>query len=566
MKDSKISVYDMCRYYIDDESHTLSATQYSQLLGWIRSRSWKQLSKCLQTLGDEYLSPSQYRTLSQVQAMFKKNDSLGMDRLEVREAALSTFNKGERRNRITNRRLDYYLSAHPDRLDLDMSVMVARAQHFISECLGPFQDFLEDFPRGIRLTGGATSTRSRREAQAYRKVSLKPVATRGAEPYLQALATFYGYSPLRVRYSSTNRVEFVPKNCFTERTIACEPEGNVPLQLAFDDYAKSRLNKYGIDLSDQLHNQELARLGSISHKGVSPYATVDIENASGTLAFNTVAALFPYEWFQYLQAVRAPHYRIGDGGRRKYAMFSSMGNGATFAVETLVFASFCAAVSSNDRWSVYGDDIIVSPSVYSKLVRLLRFFGFRVNHDKSFHEGPFRESCGKDWFNGVDVTPFYVRRWRAKGTTLAHNINGLVGVSRPHGKVWEACKQLALDARLPLVPYSLDTLQGVHIDPCTAHKLKLFRKDVNNPLKTDYQGLYYRAYMAKGARGLNVYDSRTLFLWHLDKYRSLKSTPSERSWVPAIASKYVRKWVRWHTPAAGVPSTVYLWSAYLGLI
>lgn len=562
---SKTTVYDVCRCYVEDESYALTETQLTQINGWLRSRSWKQLSKCIKLLGTNTICPSEYRVLAQVQAFFKKNASLDLCPVVVREAALHTFTGGERRNRITNKRLDHYLSTHPGRLGLDLQCQIARAQAFIAECLGPFSVFLEELPSRIRLTSGATSTRARKDSQPYKKVGMKPVATRGAEPYLKALYAFYGYPAPRVRVSSTNRVEFVPKNCFTERTIACEPEGNIPLQLAFDDYVKSRLKRYGINLSDQSVNQELARLGSIEREGVSPYATVDIENASGTLSFNTVAALIPYEWFKYLTDIRSPHYRIDNNGRGKYAMFSSMGNGATFALETLVFASFCAAVSPGDRWSVYGDDIIVPPRDYQKLVKLLKFFGFKVNTDKSYASGPFRESCGADWFNGELVTPFYIRKWKARGAILAHNINGLVSVSKPEGRVWELCRELCSSGKTPFVPYTLDTLQGVHITPQAAYKQKLTRPDNPSSGQPNFQGRYYRAYQAKGAKGHGVYDSRTLFLWHLDKYRQKKSVPSERSWVPALAQKYVRRWVRWHPPAAGVPTTVYLWSAYLGL-
>jgi hypothetical protein len=38
----------------------------------------------------------------------------------------------------------------------------------------------------------------------------------------------------------------------------------------------------------------------------------------------------------------------------------------------------------------------------------LRFIGFRSNPDKTYIHGPFRESCGSDWYGGLDVRPAYL--------------------------------------------------------------------------------------------------------------------------------------------------------------
>jgi hypothetical protein len=97
----------------------------------------------------------------------------------------------------------------------------------------------------------------------------------------------------------------VPKNWKTFRTIACEPDGALPFQLAFDTFAKRRLRARGINLSDQSRNQLLAKEGSIN----GSLATIDLSSASDTVAFNTVALLFPTEWFDVLNAFRSTHWR-----------------------------------------------------------------------------------------------------------------------------------------------------------------------------------------------------------------------------------------------------------------
>jgi len=102
-----------------------------------------------------------------------------------------------------------------------------------------------------------------------------------------------------------------------------------------------------------------------------------------------------------------------DGEEHVNEMFSSMGNGFTFELESLLFyaiskaTAFCTGVRG--VISVYGDDIIVPTALYDDLVWTLGWCGFSVNPEKSFSSGPFRESCGGHYFNGRDITPIYLR-------------------------------------------------------------------------------------------------------------------------------------------------------------
>jgi hypothetical protein len=89
-----------------------------------------------------------------------------------------------------------------------------------------------------------------------------------------------------------------------------------------------------------------------------------------------------------------------------------MGNAFTFPLESLVFYALAYAVSIvNERdtkvVSVYGDDIIIHASCYPELREVLSWYGFVVNIEKSYATGRFYESCGKHYFDGIDVTPIY---------------------------------------------------------------------------------------------------------------------------------------------------------------
>lgn len=539
--------------YVRDHKTLLGEEETLQILGWIRSRSIQHLASVVSRFPLAYANRNRLQCLRQIEAFYKKNAIFSEPEMCRRTAELS-FERAERICRITNRRLDYYYSQR-DRLDPDLRSYWSRSEDYIARVLGNFDDFLGILPENIRLTSGATSVNSRRNSAPHMKVSLRMECTRPAAPYLDSLTRYFGYRGQNHRFVCTNRVEFVPKSWKTDRTIACEPTGNLPLQLAFDTYAKSRLRKFGIDLSSQLRNQVLAREGSVSGK----YATLDLAMASDTLSFNTVAALLPEKWLRYLRDVRSPFGRLPDK-LIKYAKFSSMGNGATFSLETLVFASACYAVGSKS-FSVYGDDIVIESELYPELVRYLRFLGFIPNHDKSFSSGPFRESCGVDSYEGYDVTPFYLRAWTGLKALLCHNVNGLVRISLLDGEVWRICRDLITTFRLPLVPENEDSMSGVMIYVHHAYSKKLIRTDLRNHLFIPY----FRAYKPR-SKTYGVFDSRTLFLWYLDRYRSRRASDFDcliRSRVPAFSHKYVRKWSCWNPPAVEGTAHLYWWSEFI---
>lgn len=206
-----------------------------------------------------------------------------------------------------------------------------------------------------------------------------------------------------VRY---NKITFVPKTAKVLRTIAVEPLGNSVLQKGAELELKLRLKRIGIDLSTQTVNQEMAREGSLGYP--RELSTIDLKAASDSVSFRLVEKLFPPDWFDLLRSFRSDEYQYG-GHHGTYAKFSSMGNGTTFPIETLIFTAACVAcgcgVPGKD-FTVYGDDIVVPAAKAEALISLLRIIGFRTNADKTFVKGPFRESCGEDWFGGISVRPF----------------------------------------------------------------------------------------------------------------------------------------------------------------
>lgn len=538
--------YDMCRLYVDDLSAELGPL-HATLVGYIRSRNVKGLSTCTSLLEGTLYSLNNVRILRQVEAFFKKNKSF-VSEADCESAAVKAFHKAEMRCRFTNRRLSFYY-AKRDLLDPDLSSWMDRMVSYISDTLGPYRSFIDVLPSMLQVTSGATASRSRAESLPFLKLRRRIDCSPGSSAYLRAICQYFDYTPLGLTETPINRVEFVPKNWKTHRSIACEPTGNIPLQLAFDAYAKRCLRRRGIDLSDQSKNQLMAKEGSVSGK----YATIDLSAASDTLSFDLVNWLLPDDWFKYLNSIRSKFYRGSSIGFGRYEKFSSMGNGSTFCLETLVFAAACYAVGSKD-FSVYGDDIIVETEKFDDLRRLLRFVGFSLNLDKSFHEGPFRESCGADWFNGINITPFYIREADKRLTTWAHLVNGLVGIGKLEGKLWEFCRFLVRKKRIPLVPHNADSTSGIWIDAHRAYSLHLIRHQ---------HGISEFKALVTKTKSRSLFDSRTLFLWFLRKnfrYGAPDVVISSR--IPTLSHKYVRKWVGYWVPA-GTPDYLYWWSAYL---
>jgi len=113
---------------------------------------------------------------------------------------------------------------------------------------------------------------------------------------------------------------------------------------------------------------------------------------------------------------------------RKYA---SMGSALTFPVEAVCFLMICIAAVCDERKVfnrlgrvksleafekarkdilVFGDDIVIPVDAIVKVKEYLEAFGLKVNSKKTFFQGSFRESCGMDYFDGVLVTPVYLRQ------------------------------------------------------------------------------------------------------------------------------------------------------------
>lgn len=197
----------------------------------------------------------------------------------------------------------------------------------------------------------------------------------------------------------------VPKDSTTHRACGKEPSLNVFYQLGLGRVMRERMKKSGLDLDSGkgIH----MRVACQASSEVTGPCTIDLTSASDCVSTALVELLMPRRWFSALSDLRSPFTEV-EGRQVRLEKFSSMGNGFTFELETVLFASIvmtCMAGQAKpgqNMW-VYGDDIIV-PSQFGELtLTSLKWFGFTPNNKKTFLEGNFRESCGGDYFDGVSV-------------------------------------------------------------------------------------------------------------------------------------------------------------------
>jgi len=231
-----------------------------------------------------------------------------------------------------------------------------------------------------------------------------------------------------------SRIVSVPKTLDAPRIIAMEPVAMQYMQQAIkdkfeDEWEKpsynGRLNfpHHFIRYFDQTPNQRLAKLGS----ELGTLATLDLSEASDRVPNALVIELFKNfpHLNEAIQATRSLRSDLGKGRIIELFKFASMGSALTFPIESMVFLtvvfwgiekelgvplSYELIKTFIGHVRVYGDDIIVPVEFTRSVIDSLENFGFKVNRRKSFWNGKFRESCGKDYYDGEDVSIVRLRR------------------------------------------------------------------------------------------------------------------------------------------------------------
>lgn len=326
-------------------------------------------------------------------------------------AAIEKWLAAERDCYIANERLGPLIDGGPFGGPYDPAL-----SDFVSDVRKEIQFLIGDGPPATwegRFGPGATVSDKSRMATIPDKMSSAPTLTPNA---LFHLIPWTGTEWAKASAALGRRVEVVrgnayfsvPKDATIKRGCAKGPSINGFFQLGLGRVMRERLKDAGINLQT---GQSVHKQVACSASKTGDFATIDLSSASDTVCYNLVKLLLPRRWFDALDSLREP-FTLIEGKWVKLEKFSAMGNGFTFELETTIFAAICGAIGNTICASygkeifVYGDDIIVPNEISLDVISALKFFGFTPNLRKTFNTGHFRESCGGDYFSGVDVRPY----------------------------------------------------------------------------------------------------------------------------------------------------------------
>lgn len=355
------------------------------------------------------------------EVMSKFDDQKQSSDEQKTKVALERFAQAEALCAETNVRFETYFYGHRPANE-QVSRVIVRAREKIGRLLNKV-----DWDRvrsGFSFTSGGSVKLPRARGTPIHKYSSNVEATATnlsmVSDVFHPIHASDGFADQpEVLIVSGNKLTCVPKNYKTHRIIGSEPSGSMYLQKGLHKELRRLLRTVGIDLSSQQQNQEWARFGSAT----GLVATVDMSMASDTVAKTVV------EWFlslnpdvlQFLDKVRSTKGGFADD-MVTYHKYSSMGNATTFEIETLIFwslaTSVCEVLRADSRFvAVYGDDVVLPNRCVPLFFEVLKECGFVPNESKTFYEvnshshaDRFRESCGKHYYRGEDVSPVYIRK------------------------------------------------------------------------------------------------------------------------------------------------------------
>jgi len=216
--------------------------------------------------------------------------------------------------------------------------------------------------------------------------------------------------PMR-RLDKCAKVLLVPKDYRGPRMISAEPRELMYIQQgvmwrSYNHIEAHPATRGHVNFTDQSINQRLAYEGSLYRI----LATLDLKDASDLISMRLVRRLFPKHWTRALSAIRSTRTRLPDGSVVRLYKHAPMGSACCFPVMALVIWALSTAIAKHKRSVyVYGDDLVCHVDDVANIRYILEYAGLRLNVSKCFSKGPFRESCGKEYCGGADVTPVYLR-------------------------------------------------------------------------------------------------------------------------------------------------------------
>jgi len=303
------------------------------------------------------------------------------------------------------------------------------------------------------------------------------------------------------------KVTLVPKTLKTPRVIAMEPTcmqyaQQALLQSFMRNFERDNLLTKLIGFDDQSPNQELARQGSLDKRT----ATLDLSDASDRVSNQLVRTMMS-RWPFVAAAIDASRSRRADVGGEtvRLAKYASMGSALCFPMEAAVFTTliFLGIQKSLNRplsrrdikrfvgsVRVYGDDLIVPVDHVHTVVQALSHFGAVVGLDKSFWTGRFRESCGREYYAGEDVSIVRVRHLFPTRRQDATEVISLVSLRNQlfMSGYWRTCRELdkVIEGLIKFFPPVLSDSSVLGRISSFGFKTERWHPDYQSPLVRGY--------------------------------------------------------------------------------
>ena len=338
--------------------------------------------------------------------------------MDPAKTALDTWHSAERQCFVSNQRF-YELMDYGTLY----GVPCDRGLEFLRRLREEVRRLIGDRPpvviQGVFGPGATMSDMSVRSTVPH-KMSSTPTMTPSAWVHLPAWMTSKWAAACAARGDCITEVDGniyfqVSKNAKTNRSCAKEPSINAFYQRAYGEILARRLERAGYSFTQakEIH----VRVAQLASK-TGAFATLDLRSASDTVGYALVKAALPREWFAVLDSLRSPTTTIcppivAKRETHRLEKFSSMGNGFTFELEMTLFTAIirteCPDLVPGKTMWVWGDDIIVPTNLAERVKKALTFCGFTINSEKSFVDGPFRESCGGDFYDGEAVRPYHLK-------------------------------------------------------------------------------------------------------------------------------------------------------------
>lgn len=313
--------------------------------------------------------------------------------------------------------------------DRDVLTKLQQVADFIVDSLDPMLPLhysvqMEEENRGIGFKHGPGAVADRMKQGEKFSFPNWPAKLQAVFPFDQC-----GKMPNDQREQPRNheipsRLICVPKSAKAPRLIAAEPVQHQWCQQLIWSWLRDQVSGGICRHFLNFRRQDLSADMVLEASRSRLLATVDLSDASDRLTCWTVERVLRGSptLLRALHAARTRWIRDdisnSSGLFIKLNKFASQGTATTFPVQSIVFLIIALASAIGDgevnekavmalrgKVRVYGDDIIIPTYGYARLTHIMDLLQLKVNMNKCYVHGHFRESCGTDGYAGHDVTP-----------------------------------------------------------------------------------------------------------------------------------------------------------------